>query len=104
MDQLQNALSLGLRDYVLKSGFSKVVIGLSGGIDSAVTAALAVDALGKDKVMGVSLPSAISSDHSKDDALELAENLGIGFHTIPIESLVAAASNALDFLFFNIKY
>ena len=104
MDQLHNALSLGLRDYVLKSGFSKVVIGLSGGIDSAVTAALAVDALGKDKVMGVSLPSAISSDHSKDDALELAENLGIGFHTIPIESLVAAASNELDFLFKNLPH
>ena len=104
MDQLQKALSLGLRDYVLKSGFSRVVIGLSGGIDSAVTAALAVDALGKDKVMGVSLPSAISSDHSKDDALELAENLGIGFHTIPIESLVAAANNELDFLFKNLPH
>ena len=77
-----------MRDYTFKTGFKKVLIGLSGGIDSAVTAALAVEALGKDNVIGVSLPSSISSDHSKDDARQLAENLGIEFHTIPIQKIV----------------
>ena len=90
---------MGVRDYVLKSGFSKVVIGLSGGIDSAVTAAIAVDALGAQNVLGISLPSSISSEHSKQDAKELAGNLGIEFHTISIQSLVSAASSELDFLF-----
>ena len=99
MERLRKALAMGVRDYVLKSGFSKVVIGLSGGIDSAVTAAIAVDALGAQNVLGLSLPSSISSEHSKQDARELAENLGIEFHTISIQSLVSAASSELDFLF-----
>ena len=99
MERLRKALAMGVRDYVLKSGFSKVVIGLSGGIDSAVTAAIAVDALGAQNVLGISLPSSISSEHSKQDARELAENLGIEFHTISIQSLVSAASSELDFLF-----
>ena len=99
MERLRKALAMGVRDYVLKSGFSKVVIGLSGGIDSAVTAAIAVDALGAQNVLGISLPSSISSEHSKQDAKELAENLGIEFHTISIQSLVSAASSELDFLF-----
>ena len=99
MERLRKALAMGVRDYVLKSGFSKVVIGLSGGIDSAVTAAIAVDALGAQNVLGISLPSSISSEHSKQDARELAENLGIEFHTISIQSLVSAASSQLDFLF-----
>jgi NAD+ synthase (glutamine-hydrolysing) len=99
MDRLQSALTLGIRDYAHKSGFSKALVGLSGGIDSAVTAALAVEALGAENVLGISLPSAISSEHSKDDALALAENLGVEFHTIPIESVVTAASHELSFLF-----
>ena len=99
MDRLQGALTLGIRDYVQKSGFSKVLIGLSGGIDSAVTAALAVEAMGADNVMGISLPSSISSEHSKDDARALAANLGIEYHTIPIESMVSAATTELSFLF-----
>lgn len=99
LDSLQKALVLGLRDYVYKTGFSKVLIGLSGGIDSAVTAALAVEALGAGNVMGISLPSSISSDHSKQDAIDLAENLGIELHALPIQSIVNAASDELSDLF-----
>ncbi|CRK55331.1 NAD synthetase / Glutamine amidotransferase chain of NAD synthetase [Alloactinosynnema sp. L-07] len=78
------ALVVGLRDYVVKNGFSSVVLGLSGGIDSAVTAAIAVDALGPDAVFGVSMPSAYSSTHSRSDAEELARRLGCHFRTEPI--------------------
>ena len=98
-DSLQKALVLGLRDYVLKTGFSKGLIGLSGGIDSAVTAALAVEALGAENVIGISLPSSISSKHSKEDARQLAENLGIEFHTLPIKDLVCSANQTLSDLF-----
>ena len=87
VESIHNALVLGLRDYVRKCGFKTVVLGLSGGIDSALTAALAVEALGKDKVVGVAMPSRFSSDHSVNDARELAENLGIEFHLIPIKSI-----------------
>jgi NAD+ synthase (glutamine-hydrolysing) len=79
------ALTLGLRDYVNKNGFKSVVLGLSGGIDSAVCAALAVDALGSDRVFGVSLPSQYSSDHSKSDAADLAERLEVALSVEPIE-------------------
>lgn len=96
---LRKGLTLGLRDYSFKTGFKKALIGLSGGIDSAVTAVLAVDALGKDNVIGISLPSSISSDHSKDDARQLAENLGIEFHTIPIQKIVDSATSELSYLF-----
>lgn len=82
---VHDALVLGLRDYTAKCGFKSVVLGLSGGIDSAVTACLAVDALGKENVMGVSLPSQFSSQGSLDDARELAANLGIRWETIPIQ-------------------
>src|SRR6478736_2850989 len=78
------ALVLGTRDYVQKCGFSKVVIGLSGGIDSALTAAIAVDALGKENVTGVAMPSRYSSEHSIRDARELACKLGIRFEIVPI--------------------
>ncbi len=81
---IYHALLLGLRDYMGKCGFRTVVLGLSGGIDSALTAALAVDALGKDRVVGIALPSRYSSGHSVDDAKALAANLGIAFHVIPI--------------------
>lgn len=93
------ALVLGLRDYVRKSGFSRALIGLSGGIDSALTAAIAVEALGAENVLGVSLPSAISSNHSRADAEALATNLGIRFETIPIQGVVSAAESALSELF-----
>ncbi|MGI8406938.1 MAG: NAD+ synthase [Actinomycetota bacterium] len=78
------ALTLSLRDYVRKNGFSKVVIGLSGGIDSALTAVIAADALGPENVLGVTMPSPFSSGGSVDDSAELAANLGIEMLTIPI--------------------
>jgi len=95
----QAALVLGLRDYAHKSGFRQALIGLSGGIDSAVVCALAVEAFGPENVMGVALPSAISSQHSRDDAAALAGNLGIGYHEVPIATTVAAAEAALAPLF-----
>jgi NAD+ synthase (glutamine-hydrolysing) len=99
MESLRQALVLGVKDYAHKSGFKKGLIGLSGGIDSALTAAIAVEALGKENVIGISLPSSISSQHSKEDAEELAKNLGIEFHTLPIQSIVDAASVELAPLF-----
>lgn len=87
-EEIWSALVLGLRDYVEKNGFKSVVLGLSGGIDSAVVATIAVDALGKDRVFGVSLPSKYSSTHSKSDAAQLAKNLGINYRTIEIEPVV----------------
>jgi len=84
-----SALVLGIRDYVEKNGFPSVTLGLSGGIDSAVCAALAVDALGPSRVFGVSMPSRWSSDHSKGDAADLAERLGCEFDIQPIGELVA---------------
>ena len=93
------ALVLGLRDYAHKSGFKKALIALSGGIDSALVAELAVKALGADNVIGVSLPSSISSQHSRDDARDLALNLGIRFETIAIADTVAAAESSLGPVF-----
>jgi len=87
VESMHNALVLGLRDYVRKCAFKSVVLGLSGGIDSAVTCALAVAALGKDKVVGVAMPSRFSSDHSIADAKTLAANLGIEFHVVPINDV-----------------
>ena len=87
-EEIWSALVLGLRDYVEKNGFKSVILGLSGGIDSALVATIAVDALGRDRVFGVSLPSKYSSPHSKSDAAELAKNLGINFRTIEIEPVV----------------
>ncbi len=101
MESLRKALVLGVRDYAHKSGFSKGLIGLSGGIDSAVTAAIAVEALGSENIIGVSLPSSISSKHSKNDAAELAENLGITYHTLPIQSIVDSANSELRPIFAN---
>jgi NAD+ synthase (glutamine-hydrolysing) len=86
--QVWNALVLGLRDYVHKNGFKSVVLGLSGGIDSAVCAAIAVDAIGAKNVFGVSLPSQYSSDHSLSDAALLAKNTGLVYSTEPIEPYV----------------
>lgn len=88
--ELYDALVLGTRDYCRKNGFSDVVIGLSGGIDSTLVACVAVDALGADHVHGVSMPSRYSSEHSKSDAAKLAANLGIDFRTISIEPAFSA--------------
>ena len=88
--EVWGALVLGTRDYLAKTGFKQVLIGLSGGIDSSVVAAIAVDALGPEGVIGVSMPSRYSSQHSRDDAKELAKNLGIRYLTIPIEPAHAA--------------
>jgi NAD+ synthase (glutamine-hydrolysing) len=87
-EQLEHALCLGIRDYITKCGVKKVLVGLSGGIDSAVTAALAVKALGSENVMGVRMPSGYSSDHSLKDADDLAANLGIECQTVTIEPIV----------------
>lgn len=92
---LWKALVTGTRDYVDKNGFKSVVLGLSGGIDSAVCAAIAVDALGPERVQGVSLPSAHSSDHSLADAKELANNLGLSYRVEPISERVAGFDEQL---------
>jgi NAD+ synthase (glutamine-hydrolysing) len=94
--EVWQALVIGLRDYVEKNGFKSVILGLSGGIDSAVCAAIAVDALGPQRVFGVSLPSVYSSDHSKSDAFDLASRLGIHIRTEPIEPLVSVGESQLD--------
>ena len=86
--QVWNALVLGVRDYVRKNGFKSVVLGLSGGIDSAVCASIAVDSIGAKNVFGVSLPSKYSSDHSLSDAALLAKNTGLVYSTEPIEPYV----------------
>jgi NAD+ synthase (glutamine-hydrolysing) len=82
-----NAIVLGLRDYFRKTGFKRALLGLSGGIDSSLVAAVAATALGRENVTGVSMPSRYSSDHSKSDAKQLADNLGIEYITIPIEQI-----------------
>ncbi len=94
--QVWNALVLGLRDYVDKNGFKTVVLGLSGGIDSAVVATIAADAIGAQNVFGVSMPSKYSSEHSKGDAAVLAENLGCQYTTVAIEDMVATFESTLQ--------
>ena len=89
-EEVWNAIVVGLRDYVAKNGFQSVLVGLSGGIDSAVVAALAVDALGPDRVHGVGMPSKYSSEHSVSDAHQLAANTGLGFRVVRIEKMVDA--------------
>ena len=93
---IYNALVLGVKDYVRKCGFKKVVIGLSGGIDSAVVAAIACHALGCGKVVGVAMPSVYSSDESLEDAQGLAENLGIEFKVISIKEIHSAFAKTLE--------
>ena len=90
LEQMRTGLVLGLHDYVGKNGFSEVVVGISGGIDSAVTAALCVDALGADRVHCVSMPSEFSSEGTRTDAARLAENLGVDFRELPIQDAVEA--------------
>ena len=95
-EEVWNAIVVGLRDYIGKNGFSEIVIGLSGGIDSALVAALAVDAIGPDKVHGVAMPSKYSSTHSIEDAVALAANTGLGLRTVSIESMVDAYMDELE--------
>jgi NAD+ synthase/NAD+ synthase (glutamine-hydrolysing) len=87
-EEMRVALGMGLRDYFRKTGFDEAVIGMSGGIDSSVAAALAVDALGSESVYGISLPSKVTSDENVEDAERVADNLGIEFETIDIENVV----------------
>ncbi|MBT4736532.1 MAG: NAD+ synthase, partial [Candidatus Marinimicrobia bacterium] len=94
-EKIYNALVLGVKDYFKKTGHTEAVIGLSGGIDSSLTACIAVDALGIENVHGVSMPSKFSSQHSKDDAKLLSENLGIDYRTISIESIVSSFEESL---------
>ncbi len=103
MADIYRALVLGLRDYAQKSGFKKALVALSGGIDSALVAVLAAEAFGPANVIGVSLPSAISSQHSRDDARLLAENLGVRFETIAIADAVAATEASLGPVFAGLK-
>ncbi|MFC8196067.1 NAD+ synthase [Streptomyces sp. NPDC057298] len=94
-EEVYSALVVGLRAYAAKNGFRSVLIGLSGGIDSAIVAAIACDALGAQNVYGVSMPSKYSSDHSRDDAAELARRTGLNFRTVPIEPMFDAYMGSL---------
>jgi len=96
--EVYKSLVLGTRDYVIKNGFTKVVIGLSGGIDSSLTAAVAADALGPENVVGVTMPSKFNSPDTIKDAKELADNLGIKLHTIPIEDVLDKFNETLGAL------
>ena len=100
-EQTWNALVLGTRDYLKKCGFRKAIVGLSGGIDSALVAAIAVEALGAENVQGVGMPSEFSSSGSVTDAEKLARNLGIAFSTVPIREIYTQFSAALEPLFMS---
>jgi len=95
LEEVYQALVVGLRDYVLKNNIESVVLGLSGGIDSALVAAIAVDALGSENVYGVSMPSQYSSEHSKNDAKDLAQNLNINYRTVEIKPFFDSFQNSL---------
>ena len=101
IDLIYRALITGIKNYFEKLGFKKAILGLSGGIDSAVTAVLAVEALGKENVMGLLMPSKFSTDHSVTDALALAENLGMKHQTIPIKNIYETIYEELNPFFEN---
>ncbi len=101
--QLYSALSLGIRDYVHKCGFKSAIVGLSGGIDSALVAVLAADALGADRVVGVSMPARYSSEGSLSDAAALAKNLGIRYEVLPIEPVFKSVESQLAEVFAGTK-
>jgi len=94
--EMFNALVLGIRDYFRKTGFKKAVVGMSGGIDSSLTTCVTVEALGKENVIGISMPSKYSSEHSKTDAQKLAENLGICFVQILIQDIIGSYHKTLE--------
>ena len=96
IEEIYKALVLGVKDYVNKNGFKKVVVGLSGGIDSALTVTIAVDALGKENVTGVFMPSIYTSSESKEDSFELSKNLGIELKTIEIQDLFESYLKTLN--------
>ena len=104
VEEVYRALTAGLRDYVAKNDFGGVVMGLSGGIDSALTAAVAADALGPDSVWGVAMPSRFSSQHSVDDARALAANLGIRFDVVAIDGVYEAHLESLEKLFAGTEF
>jgi len=104
IEQIYQAVILGIKDYFFKSGFSKAILGLSGGIDSAVVCALAAEALGPDDVMAVLLPSRFSSDHSLKDAEDLVTNLGCKSETIAIKNVTEAFETALSPQFQNLPF
>lgn len=101
--QIFSALSLGIRDYVRKCGFKSVILGLSGGIDSALTAVLAADALGKENVLGVAMPARYSSEGSLTDARALAKNLALRLELLPIEPVFQSVEEQLKNVFANLK-
>ena len=101
LDELEDALVLGIRDYMKKCGFIRAHLGLSGGIDSALAAYLAVRAAGKENVCGIGMPSRFSSRGSKDDAEDLAKNLGCRYEVVPIEPIYSAYLSALEGIFEN---
>ena len=96
IEEIYRALVMGTRDYLHKTGFSKAIIGLSGGIDSALTAVVAADALGPENVLGITMPSRYSSGGSVNDSADLARNLGIEFWEVPIELAHTAFSDMLQ--------
>ena len=96
LEEIYNALVLGLADYVNKNTFKSVILGLSGGIDSALVAAIACDAIGSERVYGISMPSVYSSEHSKDDAADLAVRTGLHFRTVPISPMVDAFMSSME--------
>ena len=104
IEQIYNALVLGTRDYVRKCGFEKVLIALSGGIDSSLVAAIAAKALGPENVIGLSMPSVFSSDGSKSDAKKLSENLNLGLKTIEINPIFESFINSLSIEFLETEW
>lgn len=104
MDEIYHALILGIRDYFRKMGFSKAILGASGGIDSAVVQALAVAALGKENVRAILMPSSFSSSHSVDDATQLSKNLGNPYDVIPIKNIYDSFLTELDPVFKGLPF
>lgn len=104
MDRIYDALVLGIREYFLKQGFKQAILGLSGGIDSALVLVLAVEALGNENVRAVLLPSRYSSDHSISDAIKLAENLNVAYDIIPIEKTFSALEETLSDQFAGLPF
>ena len=104
IEEIYQALVIGTQDYVHKSGFKKVIIALSGGIDSSLVAAIAVESFGKDNVTGISMPSEFSSEGSKTDAYKLSENLGINIKTIPINDIFNLMQKSLQPMFNNLPW
>jgi NAD+ synthetase len=103
LDRTYRSIVFGIKEYFRKNGFSKAVLGLSGGLDSSICAVLLADALGKENVWGISMPSRITSKESKDDAKILAENLGINFFEIPLANAIDPLKSMLNFAFDNVQ-